>query len=545
MVRIVPLGGLGEIGLNAMVIESADERILVDCGVLFPTAEMPGVDLVLPDWRYLLEEPKRLKAVVLTHAHEDHLGALPYFLRELPVPVYGTKLTLAFLEHRLEEQGASADLREMAPRHSFEVGERLIIEPLTVCHTIPDAVGLAVRTPFGTVVHTGDFKLDDDPLDGVRTDLERLRALADEGVLCLLSDSTNAETERDAGSERTVAAAFDKWVTHAPGRVVIGLFASNLGRVQHVLELAARVQRRVVLLGRAMARNVELGQRTGRLRVPNGLLIDAAAAALLRPEQVLVLATGAQAEARSGLRSLVEELAPLSLGKGDRVLLSARAIPGHERQIGDLINLLCERGADVVHPGLDPDVHVSGHAGRRELERMIRTVRPQHFVPIHGELRQLLHHLSVASRAGLAKDQLCLMRDGHCLTFADDGSRAWSGVTYGRVLKSRTGGGVSQVAVGERLLLGETGVVVVTAVLAAGGGRLLQGPFLEARGLSADEQSALIHGADEVKALFTETSEALRGDDALVRDELVRSVRRMFRRRGQRRPTVVPVVIRL
>jgi ribonuclease J len=403
MLHVIPLGGLGEIGLNAMVLACRGELLLIDCGVMFPPSDMPGVDVVVPDFTYLRQNAAALKGIVLTHGHEDHVGALPYLLSEMahPPPLYGTRFTLALVRHRLEEAGVPVDLRVIEPREPFPVGSVFTVEASRVAHTIPDAVGYIVRTPEGTVIHTGDFKLDPDPIDGLRTDLERWGEVGDEGVLCLLSDSTNSELVGETGSERVVEATLRQRLRGVSERIVVALFASNVHRIRHLLELFEEQGRKVALLGRSMARNVAMARELGYLRAPASLFVTPEEAAALPPAKVAVLTTGSQAEPRSGLVQLSQGSGPLRLGPEDLVVVSSRPIPGNERAVGALLDQLFWRGAKVVYAQLEPGVHVSGHASRPQQQRVLETVRPRHFVPVHGELRHLHRHVATARELGM------------------------------------------------------------------------------------------------------------------------------------------------
>ncbi|MGQ0503837.1 MAG: ribonuclease J, partial [Myxococcaceae bacterium] len=469
MIKAIPLGGLGEIGLNSMAFECRGEMLLVDAGLMFPTAEMPGVEIVLPDFSYVREHLRKLRGIVLTHGHEDHVGALPYLLREVSVPVYGTKYTLRSLQHRLEEMQVSADLREYEPRSPVRVSDAFEVEPVQVAHSVPDGVGVLVRTPEGTVVHTGDFKIDETPPDGRTTDLQVLGEAGERGVVCLFSDSTNAESPGETPSESVVATTFTRVVGEAPGRVVVSMFASNVVRMRHLLELCQKVGRRVVLMGRSMLRTVELAREIGALSVSSGIFASPEEAAGLPPRQVLILATGSQAEPRSGLWQMLQPSdppLPIRLQRGDRVILSARTIPGHERPISDLINQLIERGAEVIHARHEPGIHVSGHASAKDQRRVIDVVKPQHFVPIHGELRHLAAHSQIAREAGMEGSRVHLARDGDVLAFDEGRGGIVDAVAHGRLFKDRSGFGDSTPeSMRERKLLSETGVVVAVLAL--------------------------------------------------------------------------------
>jgi ribonuclease J len=546
MLHVIPLGGLGEIGLNSLVVACRGEMLLIDAGLMFPSEGMPGVDIIIPDFTHLRQNAAQLKGVVLTHGHEDHLGALPYLLNEVPVPVYGTRFTLAMARHRLNELGLEADLREIEPREPFPVGTQFKVEASRVTHTVPDAVGYIIRTPEGTLIHTGDFKLDPDPIDGLRTDLERWGQAGEEGVLCLLSDSTNSELNDETGSERVVEETFERLFRGATGRIVVALFSSNLHRVRHLLALCERLGRKVALQGRSMIRNVEMARELGYLDVPDSLFIHVDTVGLLPAQKVLVLTTGAQGEPRAGLSQLASGDGPVRLDPGDLVVLSSRPIPGNERSVGALIDQLQWRGARVAYAQLEPGVHVSGHASKPQQRRVLDLVRPRHFIPIHGEGRHMHRHLATAREAGLEPAQCLLAQDGDVVTFAEGRGRFTGSVPSGRVLKDRFGSGVvTPDTLQERVRLSETGLVAAVVVIQRDTQKLVAGPQLSGQGLSLDEQVLLPRVAQEAKALFEELSVQLRGDDALVREELTRVVRRAFKLYTAKRPAVVPMVVRV
>jgi ribonuclease J len=547
MLHVIPLGGLGEIGLNAMVIACRGEMLLIDCGLMFPPSGTLGVDIVVPDFTYLRRNAAQLKGIVLTHGHEDHVGALPFLLNEVPVPVYGTRFTLAMVRGRLEELAVKADLREIEPRHPFPVGAHFTVEASRVTHTVPDAVGYIVRTPEGPVIHTGDFKLDPDPIDGQRTDLERWGELGDEGVLCLLSDSTNSERTHETGSERLVEQTFERLFRDVPGRVVVGMFASQVHRVQHVLGLAEKLGRKVVTMGRSMARNIEMARQLGFLPgVTDALFVPLEAAAAVPPERLLVLATGSQAEPRAGLSQLAAGDGPLRLGPGDLVVLSARAIPGNERAVSGLIDQLLWRGARVIYPDLEPGVHVSGHASQPQQRRVLDIIRPRNFVPIHGELHHLHRHLATAKESGIAPEHLLLAQDGDLLAFEEGRGHFAGSVPTGRIYRDRFGSGVvTPDILQERTRLAETGFIVAAIVINRDNLSVMSGPQLTGQGLSLDEQVLLPRVAEDARAFFLQMSPQLRGDDAMAREELARSVRRAFKLYTSKRAVVVPMVLKV
>jgi len=530
-----------------MVFECQDQLLLVDAGLLFPPPELPGVELIIPDFGYLRDAAAQLGAVLLTHAHEDHVGALPFLLRERSVPVYGTRLTLALVAERLDQMDVRADLREILPGEPFHPSPAFEVEAFRVAHSIPDAVGLLLRTPEGTVVHTGDFKLDDTPLDARPTDLPRLEALPDGEALCLLSDSTNAEVEGETPPERVVAETLERLIPQAGGRVLVGLFASHLHRVQHVIHVCHRTGRRLVLAGRSLERNVDAARRAGRLEVPEGLLCSPEEAEGLLPHHVCILATGAQGEPRAALSQLLQpETEGLRIERGDTVLLSSRPIPGNERAVSVLINALLAAGARVVHAGIEPSLHVSGHAARGQQRKMIEAVRPRHFVPIHGELRQLTAHLDLAASAGLGAEQCFLARDGDVLGFASGRGAFWGKTPVGRVFESRAGGGdIDPESLAARNRLARSGVVAVVVAVSRDTGAYIGMPQLVGRGLTRDEERVLESAAPDLVPLLEALSPEVRGDDAFLREAVVRVTRQVFRERVSRRPFILPLIVRI
>lgn len=545
MLRIVPLGGLGEIGLNSMVIEGERDAFLVDCGLMFPQAETLGVDVVLPDFTYVRQIEHKLRGVVLTHGHEDHIGALPWLLRVRDVPVYGTRFTLGLVRGRIAEHGIDAGLHEVAPGEAIELGD-FRIAGVRVTHSIPDAMGLAVHTPEGLLVHTGDFKLDHTPVDDRPTDLARFGQLGQEGVLCLLSDSTNSERPGVSLSERQVAAAFEGVLARARARVVVATFASNLHRVQTVLDLSRRFGRKVVLVGRSMQENVRLGMELGMLDVPGGLVVDAEDGRKLRHDQVTVLSTGAQGEPRSALTRMAagDPGAPMPIDEGDLVVISSRFIPGNEVAIAHMINLLSRRGAEVLYESVE-DIHASGHACREEQKLMLRLTQPRHFVPVHGEYRHLVHHARTAQQVGLPERSTHLITDGDVLQF--EGGRAFvnGSVPAGRVYVDRPGGpDVPELTLRERTLMAETGLVTAVVVVDRATGAVLRGPELTARGIAAAD-ALLDEARREVLEALNALAAPLRTDTATVQEEVRRAVRRAFRKASDRKPVVLPVVIEL
>ncbi|HUO65286.1 MAG TPA: ribonuclease J [Terriglobales bacterium] len=546
-VRLIPLGGLGEIGLNMMLVESGDDIVAVDCGLLFPDDEMPGVDYVIPDFTYLRENRERFRAVVLTHGHEDHIGALSYLLREFDVPVYGTPLTLAISRHRLQELGVldRADLRSYEPGDEIRAGGFVVI-PIRVTHSIADGIGLAIETPVGTVIHTGDFKLDPRPVDAEQPNYAKFSALGERGVLCLCSDSTNVGRPGRTGSETEVGEALQGRFAQAPGRILVATFASHIHRIQQVLNLAAAGGRKVALLGRSMVANVAVASEMGYLKVPEGLLVSLEDLGALPARKQVILSTGSQGETHSAVSLIAAgEHKYVEVGPGDLVIFSSRVIPGNERVIGRAINALLKRGAEVLWEDV-AFVHVSGHASQEDLEQMIALTRPKYFMPVHGEYRHLLQHSRLAERAGVPRSQIFLVEDGLGLELSKSGARVLSGYPAGRVFVDGKGiGDVGQVVLRDRQLLAEAGMVVVALTVDKTTGSVVAGPEIASRGFVYMKEAEEL--MEEVKQAVREALAARQEPEVIDREligAVVRSaVRRFINQRFDRKPVVIPLVL--
>jgi ribonuclease J len=545
-VRLIPLGGLGEIGLNMMLVESGDDLLAIDCGLMFPDDELPGIDHVIPDFSYALARRDGLRAVLLTHGHEDHIGALPYLLREAPVPVYGTPMTLALVGERLREHGLleSADLRPMRPRARFDLGP-FGIEPIRVTHSIVDGIGLAIQTPVGTIVHTGDFKLDPSPLDGETPDYRRFAELGDQEVLVLCSDSTNVDRPGHTRSETDVGQALGERFARAAGRVIVATFASHIHRIQQVLTLAARHGRRAALLGMSMQKNVALAAELGYLHVPEGLLLPLEELAALPPERQVILSTGSQGEPNSALALMAAgEHKYVQVLPGDLVIISARVIPGHERTIGRVVNALYRLGAEVLYED-NAFVHVSGHASQEDLKQMLNLTRPRYFIPVHGEYRHLLAHARLAESVGLGPERIFLIEDGTALEVTKTAARAVGGFPAGRVLvDGKSVGDVGAVVLRDRQLLAEDGFVIV-AVAVDRAGTVVAGPEIASRGfVYVDESKELLE--DVRRAVLEALAEGQPGTafDREVAGARVRTaVRQLINQRFRRKPVVLPIIL--
>jgi ribonuclease J len=548
-VRLIPLGGLGEIGLNMMLLESGDDLIAIDCGLMFPDPdEMPGIDHVIPDFSYALAKREGFRAVFLTHGHEDHIGALPYLLRSSSPPVYGTPMTLALVGERLREHGLleSADLRPIRPRERVEVGP-FRVEPIRVTHSIVDGIGLAIDTPVGTLVHTGDFKLDPSPLDGEPPDYHRFAELGQHGVLVLCSDSTNVDREGHTGSEVEVGRALRGHFERAGGRIILATFASHIHRIQQVLTLASERGRRVALLGMSMQRNVTVAATLGVLRIPDDVLVPLDELVKLPRDRQIILSTGSQGEPNSALALMAAaEHKYVQVEPGDLVIISARVIPGHERTIGRVVNALLRRGAEVLYDD-NAFVHVSGHASQEDLKLMLNLTRPRYFVPVHGEYRHLLGHARLAEGVGIAAERVFLVEDGTGVEVTKTTARVVAGYPTGRVLVDGKGvGDIGAVVLRDRQILAQDGLVSVSLVVDQAGA-VLAGPEIASRGFVYVKESEELLG--ELRAAVLAALAAREPGPPVDREAigaLVRAaVRQFINQRFQRKPVVLPVILQV
>ncbi len=545
--RIVPLGGLGEIGMNMMAYECGTDIIVVDAGLMFPDAEMPGVDYVIPDIGYLRERAEFVRGILLTHGHEDHIGALPFVLQELKVPVYGTALTIGFVSGKLKEYKIDADLHVVRPRDSVELG-CFSVEFIRVAHSVVDGCALAIRTPEGVVIHTGDFKLDQTPVDGELTDLASFARYGDEGVLALFSDSTNVEREGYTISESYVGEALANIFPKCPGRIIVAAFSSNIHRVQQVADVAAATGRKVLLNGRSMVANVRIARELGYLNIPDELLMDLKCLPDIPRNEVCMITTGSQGEPLSSLvRIAMDDHKHIHLEKGDTVILSSRVIPGNERTISELINHLYRRGAEVFHEKVS-EVHVSGHASQEELKLMMNIVRPRFFMPIHGEYRHLVLHRRLAVEAGIPEERTILATNGDVVTFYNDTVCIEETIETGRVFVDGKGvGDVGEIVLKDRRILAEDGMVVAIAGLNLQTGDLIYGPEIITRGVVYEDESQdyLEQARMTARDALLELNAEMRQEPDEVRQALRQTLRRFFKKTVERRPMILPVIMEL
>jgi ribonuclease J len=544
--RVVPLGGLGEFGMNMMVLELPGSAIVVDCGMMFPDASVMGVDAVIPDMSYIREIREKVVAIFLTHGHEDHIGALPFLLETVNVPVYGMRLTLGFVEDKLEEfdMRSRADLRVMEPRQPIEAGD-FVVEPIVVTHSIVDAVGLAIRTPLGVVVHTGDFKLDPTPIDGLATDLRRFAAYGEEGVMLLLSDSTNAIVEGSSRSERIVGETLDGVFARAKGRIVITTFASHIHRIQQIIDCAKKAGRKLFLVGRSLVDNVETAERLGWIHFPREVRPGHNKPMDEPAGKVVVITTGTQGEPSSALaRIALDEHRGVQVEPGDLVIISARTIPGNERKINSVIDHLYRRGAEVIHDEM-PGIHVSGHACREELKTMLHLVSPRFFMPVHGTLRHMVKHAQLAESSAIPRERILVITNGEVAELDGESARVLEDrVPTGKVFIDGQAEEVATVVVRDRQHLAEDGFVIVVVALDMRSGELVREPEIITRGLvhvdgSADVIAEMRLQIGEV--LAASSREEMR-DPELVQEKLRATLKRFFRKKLNRRPMILPVV---
>jgi ribonuclease J len=544
--RYIPLGGLGEVGLNMWALEWEGQVLVVDAGLMFPHEEMLGVDLVLPDPSYLLEAGRKVLGVFLTHGHEDHIGGLPFLLKRLNVPVFGTAITLGLAKPRLREHRVlrEADLRTVRLGDRVQLGP-FRVETIPVCHSIPDAAALAIDTPIGRVIYTSDFKMEQDPPWGHGTDVERFRRLGDQGVLLLLSDSTNAEREGFAGSERELLPRFERIFDEAPGRIVVATFASNIHRIQLAVRLAAQHGRRVALAGRSLRNAFATARELGHLEVPENLV--ARLEDVAEDPRLVLLTAGSQGEPMSALSRFAARRHPLvNVRDGDWVIISARPIPGNERMVHHTIDNLYRNGAGrVLYPEYE-QVHVSGHAHRGELREMLRLVRPRFFVPVHGEYRQLRHHADLALSEGIPAERILVLEDGRVVELTPDSMRTNGESVAGFVFVDGLGiGDVEQVVLRDRRHLASDGMLVATVGIDRDSGALRTGPDLITRGFIDPELSEDLMAEARAAIVSAVAGMGRRPDPSLLQEAIHDAVLRVLWKRTRRRPMVIPLLTEL
>ncbi len=548
--QVIPLGGLGEFGMNSMAIRYGDDIIVIDAGMMFPDAELLGVDIVTPDFSYLEQHREMVRALILTHGHEDHIGAVPFLLSEINVPVYSAAFTLAMVERRLEEHG----MADQAKLHTVKPGERIAIGPFTiefvhVTHSIVSSLALAITTPLGVIVHTGDFKVDPTPTDNELFDLHTLAEYGKRGVLLLMSDSTNVDRPGYTESERAVRPRLDELFYRAERRLVISCFSSSIHRLQQILDVAAEYGRKVAFVGRSMNNVTEIAHSLGLLHLPDGILLRPQDIMQADPSKVVVVASGTQGEPMSALsRIAVDNHKNLSVERGDTVVLSARIIPGNEKGIYRMINHFAKRGADVVYGSMNPPVHVSGHASIEELRLVLNLLRPRYFLPIHGEYRQMAKHAALASHLrGAGLEDTFTLESGETLELDRAGARRGEKVPVGRVcIDSGTiDEVVEDIVIRDRRHLSEDGFVLPIIAISKNSGRTETLPEIVSRGfMSFEDGSELMQEARRVVARTLESSsEEERTDWGVMQEKIRADLRRFLNKETSRRPLIMPVIL--
>ena len=548
--QIIPLGGLGEFGMNCMALRWGDDILVIDAGLMFPEAELLGVDIVVPDISYLAENRDKVRAIVLTHGHEDHIGALPWMLSELNVPVWGTEFTLAYVEDKLDEHGLldDADLREIRAGERFKVGA-FTIHPIQVTHSLVDCVALAVHTPLGVVIHTGDFKVDPTPTDNKLFDLHAFAEYGKEGVLALLQDSTNVERKGYTPSERAVRRKFDEVFASTQRRLFISCFSSSIHRIKLAVEMAHEHGRKIAFIGRSMNSSAEIAEDLGYIEIPQGLLIHPGEMKNFAPEKVCVLISGTQGEPMSALsRAAVDNHKHAKIEKGDTVVLSSRIIPGNEKAIYRMIDHLFRREAHVIYEdGSSPPVHVSGHASQEELKLIINLVKPRYFVPVHGEYRQLKLHAEMAGAMHGSVGQVILIESGDILEFDELGARKVGRVNVGRVCidsGSRTDV-VEDLIIKDRRHISEDGIVLPIIAINKLTGEVETAPEIVTRGFNIGE-NGLVEGAKQiVMQTLDVSSDEEKADYGVIKEKIRADLQRYISKQTQKRPLIMPVILEI
>ncbi|MFZ5899102.1 MAG: ribonuclease J [Bacillota bacterium] len=545
--QIIPLGGLGEIGKNMMAVRYGNDIVVIDCGLMFPEEEMLGIDIVIPDISYLLDNQSLVRGIVLTHGHEDHIGALPYVLKQLNVPVYGTKLTLGLLSGKLREQEFEdqADLRIVKPRDVIRIGA-FGVEFIRVSHSVPDAVGLALHTPLGVVVHTGDFKIDHTPVDGEMIDLHRFAQLGEKGVLVLLSDSTNVERPGFTMSESVVGETFDRTFRKAKERILVATFASNVHRLQQAIMAAHRHGRKVAVVGRSMVNVVNTAFELGYLNIPPDTLIDIEEANRLPRNRVVLLTTGSQGEPMSALtRMAMDSHKQVDILPGDTIIISATPIPGNEKLVGRIIDHLLKLGAEVYYEPMS-GIHVSGHPSQEELKLMINLVRPKFFVPVHGEYRMLKKHAELAQSLQIPPENIFVAENGQVLEFTKKAGRIAGRVTSGKVLVDGLGvGDVGNIVLRDRKQLALDGILIVVVTIDQNQGEILAGPDIVSRGfVYVRESEALMDDAKEkVREALEKCTKRGISEWSALKSEMRETLSKFLYEKTGRRPMILPIIM--
>ncbi|HNR03490.1 MAG TPA: ribonuclease J [Bacillota bacterium] len=547
--KLIPLGGLNEIGKNMTAVEYKDTIVIIDCGLMFPDEEMLGIDLVIPDVTYLVKNKEKVKAILLTHGHEDHIGALPYVLPQINVPVYGTKLTLGLVENKLKEFGLLSLVERIIvkPKDMVKFGE-LEVEFIKTSHSIADSVALAIHTPVGIIVHSGDFKIDYQPIDGELIDLHRFAELGKQGVLVLMGDSTNVERPGYTMSESTVGATFMELFRDAGGRVILATFASNIHRIQQAINAAAMFNRKVAVVGRSMVNVIGVATELGYINIPEGVMIEVDHIDKYPNDRIMILTTGSQGEPLSALaRMSTAEHRKVTIIPGDRVVISANPIPGNEKLVSRVINQLFKKGADVIYESL-VDIHVSGHAYQEELKLLQALIKPKYFVPVHGEYRHLTQHAQLAEKMGVNKENIFIADIGTVLEFTKDSGRTAGTVVAGKVLVDGLGvGDVGNIVLRDRKHLSQDGLIVVVVTISKETGQVVAGPDIISRGFVyvRESEDLMEEARGVIKDALAKCEEKQITEWGTIKSEVRDSLREFIYERTKRNPMILPIIMEI
>lgn len=547
-VQIIPLGGLGEIGKNMTVFRYGDDMILIDAGLMFPEDDMLGIDLVIPDITYLVENKDKIKGIFLTHGHEDHIGALPYVMKQIDCPVYGTALTLGILQGRLKENGVGNEtLHVVKPGDKINTGA-FKLDFIRVNHSIPDAVAIAITTPIGVIIHTGDFKIDHTPVDGQVMEFNKFAEYGDRGVLCLLADSTNAERPGFTPSEKMVGQTFDEEFRYAKHRIIVATFSSNVHRIQQVIDTAVKYDRKVAVIGRSMVNVVNIAKELGYLKVPEGVLIDIDETHNYTPEKVVIITTGSQGEPMSALtRMAMNDHKKVDIMPGDTVIISATPIPGNEKLVSRTIDHLYKLGADVIYEKSN-GVHVSGHASQEEIKMMHNLVRPRFFMPVHGEYRHLVKHANLAKSLGMPADRIVIGENGSVIELTKSSITINGKVPAGKVLVDGLGvGDVGNIVLRDRRQLSQDGIMIVVVTVDKESCHVVSGPDIVSRGFVyvREAEDLMDEARDKVQAALDRCEENNVSEWSAIKSTVRDSLGRFLFERTRRRPMILPIIMEI
>ena len=544
-VKVIPLGGLGEIGKNMTAIEYEDEIIIVDCGLCFPDDDMFGIDKVIPDFDYLINSDKKIRGLIITHGHEDHIGAIPFLLKELNIPVYGLRFPLGLISAKLKEYGLHGDLRVIQPEQVFRVGRHFTIEPLRITHSIADSVCYSIKTPAGRIFHTGDFKIDFTPVDGNPIDFARLAQIGMEGVLLMLAESTNVLREGYTQSEKVVGKALEDIFRQAKNRIIIATFSSNVHRIQKIIDIALLCKRKVAISGRSMVNVVDLARELGYIKIPDKMLVDLNKASNIPDKELVVITTGSQGEPMSALARMASaDHRSVQIKKNDTVILSSTPVPGNELTVSNVVNQLVARGADVIYSDI-AETHVSGHACQEELKLMHSLIRPRYFMPVHGEARHLYAHAKLAEELGMPHENIFILNNGDQLAVSSKGAEKTEKVAHadGIFVDGLGVGDVGNIVLRDRHLLSESGLIIVVAAIDRASRQIISGPDIISRGfVYVRENEDLIDAAcDEARKIIEDCLDRNVRDWNSIKTAVREQLRKYIQRKTGRYPVILPI----